>query len=512
MAGAGRMEVSRAAAILTGAGMVEFGLQFLLPVILVRHLDSVSFGQYRLLILVMGTALAIVPAFMPQSLYYFLPRAAADHKLMVIGNVALYLAMMGCLVALLTSPANPLLGGLLQGLFSATHGLSALFLGLAMLVSIGTTLAIAEGRIVWHCATDLVLALVRTAMIALAAFKTHQIAWVAAALVADAVLRLLVMGAYLLTRAGGARLRCGAGSLLVQLRYAAPFALGASLFGLRVQADQWIAAASMPAAAFAAFTIGVVVLPVASLIRQPINNALLPHLNTEFAAGNRHGAGRLLRQASAAATVLLLPLAGILFVLAPQIVALVYTERYLAAIPVMRCYLVLVMMQSFAIGYAMPALNMGGRALQINLGALVLSVACSLAGVRWFGLAGAALGSVLAFGLSELINIRYVARVLGTPWRALFPLRLLGTTVGAHAAGMLLAGLFGPDAGADPWAAMGIKLAWYGGAGLSLFVLAGGVAELRRALGQGTAGAGADAGAQRDARLAAAPGAWERTR
>ncbi|RLM49714.1 hypothetical protein DVK02_17675, partial [Halobellus sp. Atlit-31R] len=168
---------------------------------------------------------------------------------------------------------------LIHRLFSATHGLSALFLGLSVLLSVTTTIAIAEGRILWHFSADLCTAVLRAGMIALAAIATGDIVWVVLALVADTVVRVVVAIAYLATRPGGPRIRIEPALLAAQLRYALPFAVGASLFAMRSQADQWIAASMLPAAAFAAFTIGAVVLPVASLIRQPINNAMLPSLS-----------------------------------------------------------------------------------------------------------------------------------------------------------------------------------------------------------------------------------------
>jgi len=473
------MGVSRSAAFLTAGAMVEFTLQFLLPVILVRQLDADTFGQYRFLALMLGTALALAPAFMPQALYYFLPRAGG-RQLTVIGNAVVYLASMGVIVALLASRASPLAGELLRALHAATHGLSALYLGLSVLLSIVTTLAIAEGRILWHCSTELVLALLRTALVALAATLAHDLAWVVAALVLDAALRLAVLAAYLFTRPGGARLRCEPAGLLAQFRYALPFAAGGSLFAMRAQADGWIAASVMPPHVFAAFTIGAVVLPVASLIRQPINSAMLPHLNRAFAGGARAEVHALLLKGSGAATLLLAPLGCALFLLAPEIVALVYTERYLAAVPVMRLYLLLVVLQSVAVGFAMPALDMGRLALRINLAGLALSASLSLAGVHWFGLAGAALGSVAAFLLCELANARAVGKVLGWPWRAMFPLRLAGLVLGACVAGVLLAEWCAPTFGPGPWQVLGGKLGVYAAVALALFAACGGLGELRR--------------------------------
>lgn len=478
---ANRIGVGRSAAILTVGGMVEFALQFLVPVILVRYLEAGEFGVYRLLTLTLGTALALAPAFMPQSLYFYLPAASEARRRLVIGNVIAYLALMGILVAAIASPLNPLGGAMLHSLFHASHGLSALYLGLSVLLSITATVAIAEGRIIWHFTADLCIALLRSCLIAGAAILTRDLFWVVLALTVDACIRVAVGCAYLATRPGGMGIGIEPALLAGQLRYSLPFALGASLFAMRAQADQWIAVSLLPPAAFAAFTIGAVVLPVASLIRQPINNAMLPSLSTAFAAGRMDTVQRLLINGSSAATLILMPIAGTLFVLAPEIVALVYTDQYMPAVPAMRIYLVLIMMQSFAIGYAMPILDLGKVAVRINALGLAISVGFSLAGAWCFGLAGAALGSVVAFAVSETSNMRVIARLLGTSFWNMLPLRLMLITGASAGSGLLVALLVDTGAWGGLWQVVALKLALYGSVVLAVFAVAGGMGEVRRA-------------------------------
>lgn len=475
-----QMGIAKSAAILTVGGMIEFLLQFLIPVVLVRNLDTAAFGQYRLLALMLGTALALAPAFMPQSLYFFLPVASEERKRAVIGNVILYLAIMGAIVAVVASPFNAAGGTSLHRLFHDTHGASSIFLGLSVLLSITTTLATAEGRIIWQFSADLGIAIARTALIALTAIFTHELAWVVGALVVEATLRMALAIAYLHTRPGGGRINYDPALMGVQLRYAIPFGVGVSLYVLRVQCDQWIAAAMFSGPAFAAFTIGAVVLPVGSLIRQPINSAMLPRLSAAFAAGRRAEVHRLLLKGSSAATLLLVPISATLFALAPEIVELVYTVQYLPAVPVMRAYLVLIMMQSFAIGYAMPMLDLGKLSVRINAAGLAASVCASLVGAWCFGLVGAALGSVVAFALSESLNLHVIAKQLGRSFGEMFPLRLLFITAGAVGTGLLATMFYGAARDSGLWLGICLKLGIFGGIVAAVFVTAGGLAEIQR--------------------------------
>jgi O-antigen/teichoic acid export membrane protein len=464
--------------LLTLSGGVEFALQFVVPMIFVRNLDPSTFGQYRLLWLMAGTALAIAPAFMPQALFYFLPRADDRGKRIYIGNVLLYLGAAACMVTIITSHANPFLPANVRQLFADTHGLSAVFLGMWLFVPLASTLPTAEGRVRWQASSDIAMSCFRTALLASAAILTHQLAWVAVALMLEALTRVSLLVTYLATRPGGIRLSCNARSLLAQLRYAIPFAIGNSLFGMRLQADQWVAASMLPSALFGMFTIGAVFLPIASLIRQPVNNAMMPRLNKAFAEGNVNEIRQLFAKSSTAASLVLVPAAGALLCVADQLVQIVYTGRYAAAVPVMRVYLLGMMLQGCAAGHLLPALNKGRVAVVNNASCLALSIACSYLGAHRWGMIGAALGSVLAFATSELWSLHVVARTLRVSVATLLPLAALATT-GLATASAMAALHFLADALAGPvLAVLLLKLALYLASFVAVFFAIGGKGQL----------------------------------
>jgi O-antigen/teichoic acid export membrane protein len=101
----------------------------------------------------------------------------------------------------------------------------------------------------------------------------------------------------------------------------------------------------------------------------------------------------------------------------------------------MHIYLVGMMMNVFAVGHILPALDKGRFAAGNNACCLVISIVCSVIGASQWGLIGAAFGSVFTFAISELWSLKVVARTLGIgvhelmPWRAITQ-SLLGTWIG----------------------------------------------------------------------------------
>jgi len=93
--------IRRKAGFLAAAGLLDYALQLGVPVILVRHLTTKEFGDYRLVWLVAETGLILFPLFLPQSLFFFLPRAAPGTRPKLVGNTFASLFALGGLAILL---------------------------------------------------------------------------------------------------------------------------------------------------------------------------------------------------------------------------------------------------------------------------------------------------------------------------------------------------------------------------------------------------------------------------
>lgn len=417
------MGLRRSALLLAAAGAVEYGLQLAIPVVLVRHLDPGTFGQYRYLWLLAASSLAIAPLFMPQALFYFLPRYG-ERKGAVVGNVLAYLLFASCVTALIVS----LLGFGVEAahqLFQASSGLSSVFVGLWVLAAVVDVLPTADGRAPWQANATVLLAVLRAVLLTASALLAPQIVWIVAALVSVALFKCTAAGVYLWRMDARPRLTMNRQLFAMQLRYALPFAAGNALFLLRVQADQWVVATVADASIYAVFSIASALMPVATLLRQPVYNAMMPRLNSAYASADYGAVAALLKRTNGTTATLLIPVAACLIATAPELVALVYTPAYASAVAVMQVYLLGMMMNAFAVGHVLPGINKG-RFAAINNGCCLLgSVILSYAGLRLFGLVGAALGSVCMFAVSELWSASTVARALGVHFRALIAWRAL---------------------------------------------------------------------------------------
>jgi O-antigen/teichoic acid export membrane protein len=417
--------LKRRALSLGGAKAFDQAMQFLLPIVLARCLDAATFGEYRLLWLVVGTVLAIGTLNMGVSLYYFLPRAAPAAKPLYVHNTMVFFVAAAALFSLLMSPWSPFAPASMAPL--AKYGwLVPAFGALWFIATLLDYLPTIDERIGWQVWTSIGTAALRFALLAAGAWFTgdlHVILWL---LLAVVVVKLGLLVLYVQRHHGLQRPWFGRGEFWHQLRYAAPFGASATLFSLRGQIDQWVAASLFALSSFAAFSIAALIGQVVHIFRHSVMEAFLPSMSRLEAAGDVRAMMEMNARANVMVGRLLYPILAIAFVFAEDIVTIVYTSAYVEAGPVVRLYVAGMAAMVVEIGSVVLLLRQGPYALRVCTLALIFSAAVSWFGARELGLAGAALGSVLAIYLDRALTLTRIARLTGIGLARLQHWRSLG--------------------------------------------------------------------------------------
>jgi len=417
--------LGRRALSLGAANAIDYAFQFLLPVVLVRCLDTAAFGQYRLLWLAVGTVMAIVTMAVPGSLYYFLPRSEGAAKRLYINQVFVFLAAAGLIAGWAVSSWNPWLPEKMRDL--AQHeAIVPLFVLLWMVASLLDLLPTVEERVSWQAKATIGLAALRTVTLSLAAILTRELGPVLLVLLAFVAFKVALLLGYVARYHGlrGPLLHRSAFS--DQLRYAAPIGAAGALYGLRLQADQWVAAALFSVAKFASFSVAAVLAPLVHLCRHSVFHTFLPSLSRLQAAGDIRGMIDLKSRANVIVGALVYPLLAFAFVFAEEMVTIIYTASYVDAAPVMRVCIVGYAALVVELTSILQLLRQGAFTMRVGLVALILSVVLSWFSARHFGLAGAAMGGVTAIWLDRIATLWRIALRTGVPFPRLQDWRTLG--------------------------------------------------------------------------------------
>ena len=438
---------------LGAAGAIDYGLQFLLPVVLTRCLDADAFGQYRVLWLAAGTVMAIITASVPGSLYYYLPRSNAEDKRLYINQALLFLTFAGALAAWAVSPWNPLLPDMLKGIPPGAAVLPA-FMCLWVVSWLLDSLPAAEERVSWQARATVALSALRAIALSLTAWLTGELGPVLVVLVVFIAIKVAVLLFYIARYHGLRGPVARKAAFADQLHHAGLFSVASTLYGLQSQADQWIAAALFSMTMFASFSVAAVLAPLVTLCRQSMNYAFLPTMSRCHSAGDIRGMVELNRRANVVVGTLIYPMLAFAFVFAEEIVTLVYTATYAEAAPVMRIYILGMAAIAIETGTVTLQLRQGKHQLIMSACLLALSVPVSYFGALQFGLPGAALGSVTAMYLDRYFTLRMMADRTGIPVRHLQDWRSIARWILFGAIGALCAWgaveLCMPAAGAFP--------------------------------------------------------------
>jgi O-antigen/teichoic acid export membrane protein len=210
-----------------------------------------------------------------------------------------------------------------------------------------------------------------------------------------------------------------------QLRYAAPLGMAGSLYGLRAQSDQWVAAALFPLGMFASFSIAAVLGPLLNLFRQSVNLAFLPTMSRREAGGDIAGMLELNSRGNIMVGALVFPLFYFAFAFADELVTLVYTATYLDAAPVIRIYIIGIAALVIELSSITMLLRQSVFVMALNAVAVILAVTLNWYAALHVGLAGAALGGVIVIYIDRVATLWRISSLTAVPIRRLQDWRTL---------------------------------------------------------------------------------------
>ena len=391
-------------------------IQLLLPVVLVRCLDTATFGEYRLLWLAVGTIMTFATLNMVGTLYYFVPRSDARGKRLYIHQTMLYLALAGLVCGFMLSPWNALLPAAMHPL--AQYGwLVPAFIALWVFAFLLDYLPSIDESISWQAYAMLTVSTLRVLLVAGGAWLTADLGVIFALLLVLVLIKVALLLYYVWRRHGLGPPWFERAAFSELVRDSAPLGASNALHGARTQADQWVVASLFTVSSFAAFSIAAHVVQIMIILRGAVVQAFLPSMSRLQAAGDLPGVFGMNSRGNAIVGSLLYPALAFVFVFTEEIVTLVYTASYLDAVAVIRVQIIGVLPMAIETASMVILLRRGAFALLLTGVTLVLSVALSLSAALQFGLAGAAAGGVVAVYVDRLLMMRHLARHTGIPLR-----------------------------------------------------------------------------------------------
>lgn len=418
---------------LSAARYVEQAIMLLTPVVLVRTIGPTAFGEYRLFWLLVTTVALLFPFDLPRSLLFFFVRLDSERRRLYVGQTVLFLLVTTTIAALLILVFADALPSGMKDLLHDHGPLLAAFLFVWNVGLIFDVLPNAAGQIRWQAQAVVAAALFRAAIIISAAVFSRRLDVVLFATFVSGCVRLGLL-AYFIARHCGIRLfPLDTPQFREQLQYALPFGAATLLFHMRKQTEQWIVATMFSSAVFGIFSIATALLTPIEVLRSGLANLLLPKMSHLDSLGSHEEMLRLNNQTNVILSVIVFPVIAALFAFSHEIIQFLFTNAYVRGSPVLRIYLVQTLVYSIEITTLLNVFKQGVSNMYYEAATFPFAVLFSLGGIWYFGLPGAAIGSVLASLVVYALFLKRLSKIMGLPIARLQDWKNLGR-IGSAAA------------------------------------------------------------------------------
>lgn len=446
------------AGIISAAEFVRFGMKSVIGIILARILIPADLGSYRQLFLIYSTFSTLMLLGIPNSLLYFIPKLANDaaRKLFIsrtVNLVSILAIAFGAAILLsrgfiAQSFNNPALKQLL--LIYAVYPVFMFVTQIYSFVMLGMNKGIKAAQFtLFSVCCDAVLILG-------AAFLTKDLVAIVLALIFSAFLQW-AFAQYQLC-AHQSRFDYTREYFREQFAYSLPLGISSLIGMLSIQLDKFVISGFFTPEQFAVFSIGAMELPFISIFSNSVNSVLLPSISEPGLNSNK---AEIFRGAVRKNALIIFPLAMLFFIYARPIITLLYTPLYIDSVPFFQVYLLILPLRAAVFGVIFLALGKTKYILYNAFITLCLNLILNIILVKYIGMMGAALATVIVTWISVFLYLYWMkislrlrlrdyytpmpviltsASVLGAGIMTWLAIRALGSTTLAQLIGLVVFG------------------------------------------------------------------------
>jgi O-antigen/teichoic acid export membrane protein len=438
--------VFKPAFMLMSGRALGFVAAFAIPVVLVRVFDQTEFGTYKQLFLLYTTLYGIAQLGMAESLYYFLPTAPAQRGSFILNSLlALGLAGLACL-AVLCGGAGWLGRWFHNPDLPAYVPLVGAYLLLMLMAAVFEIVMITRRHHLFAFGAYALSDLIRASLFIVPALVFHNLMAVFLGAAAFAALRLSTVLVYL-RREFPRRPPFDWSLMKRHLGYAMPFALAVSLESAQTNLHMYVVSSYFTTATFAIYSVGCLQVPLVDFLMTSTSSVMMVQMSEDLREGRREAARELWLDTTRKLAMVFACLVGGLIVTAHQLIVLLFTSNYAASAPLFSVW-TLSMLFAAIMTDSVLRVHADTRFL-ILLNIIRLAVVAVAIGLflKWFGLMGAVLVTLLSTLTAKGVGIARVRKLLGCGFRQVLPWKSLASILAITGAAMLPAILLKPVLG-----------------------------------------------------------------
>ena len=373
---------------------MNYSVMLLSPIFLVRIFDMHAYGQYREFILYATLIAGVIEFTINTNLIYFVPKYP-DRERQSVTHTAFLI--------LIASSVGLIAVYIFKGLILARTSYDFIA-PLIVYLFFFLNFEFFENYWLGKKRTDYVLyyssgrVIVRTVALLVSAYVSRDVMTVIRTLIVVECVKCLFVFAMLrtvLTR------RLDRALLREQLRFILPLGSAVVLGLINTQLANLFISIKMGVERLALYAIGGQQIPIHNIVRASVMDVLFPEM-TQIGEAERL---QLWRRANVIFCFMVFPVYAVFFCYARPFIETLFTANYLAALPLFRIYLTLIVIQSFEMGTPIRAINQNKYYIFGSIFGLSVNIGLILLLYRQVGF----ITPALSFVLGELVTVVYLA-------------------------------------------------------------------------------------------------------
>ena len=389
--------------VLAFARVANYAILLVSPIVFVRILDQHAYGQYREFV-VYAIALATVLGFsVKTSILYFIPKDP-DNERKYVTQTALFIFASSALGLGITYATRHIVFAKASFDFAEPLLLYVFFfLNLDFVESYWLAKKRSDYVLYYSTAKSAIKITVAMAV----GYMTRSVEAIVTALVIFEACKFLALLCWFSSR----RLftvTLDMALIREHLRLVLPFGAGTVVYGLNQQLGKLFTSMTLGPSALAVYTIGAYQIPITGLVRSAAGDVLFPEM-VQRGQGSPMAGLSLWNRANVLYCFVVFPFFTVLFFYADTFVTTLFTDQYVAAVPIFRVFLLIMLRQCFEMSTPLRAMNENRYFMIGNLVAILVNAGFIFATFDDLGL----LAAPIALLVSEVALAVYLgSRIL----------------------------------------------------------------------------------------------------
>lgn len=395
---------------------------FLVSLILSRIFTKTDYASYSQALLVYAFSAPFLTLGLSQTLYYFLRQNNDKARSILSGN--LFVLFMSGLVFMLIiwcgannffakRFGNPGLGRLL--LVYSFYGISAL-----------PTTAISACLVYAHKIKTLIIYNILTNFIVVCCVVSLAFIWhtpymallgivIAGAIISFAAIFLM----YKIINKGPWRPTLE--NIRTQLKCSIPLGLAGSIGIISLSIGKILVSSMRTPEEFAVYVNGAMEIPMIGIVVGSIIAMLIPELSQMYQRKEITNVISLWKKTTVKCASFLFPIMIVLFVMAPEIIRILFSSKYEGSIIPFKIYLFLIPLRIMVYGAILTSIGKSAYITYLSLTMLFLSTILITLLIPFMGINGAALGLVISSYIVSICYLILITKILQKPIKEIFP-------------------------------------------------------------------------------------------